>query len=138
MHAFLWWWSAVGFPENGGSSTVLRRRMILGPCRFFVRRGRRLSILEEGFELFTKVFRVVGLEAVVVSLVPVDPVVMFRLVQQRRLRSERKWAIHDSGKASVAIPAVTTDSFGDDDASYADTCPCVVWLQHVGLAVGKV
>ncbi|KAJ4916033.1 Uncharacterized protein Rs2_01583 [Raphanus sativus] len=55
MHVFLWWWSAFGFPGNCGFSTVLRQRMTLGSCRLFVGRGRRLSILEEGFELFTKV-----------------------------------------------------------------------------------
>lgn len=33
---------------------------------------------------------------------------------------------------------MTTNSLGDDDASCADTRPCVVWFQHVGFAVGSV
>lgn len=51
MHLFIRWWSAYGLPGNGGFFTVFRWRLILGPCRFLLGSGRRLSIPMDMFVL---------------------------------------------------------------------------------------
>ncbi|KAJ4866684.1 hypothetical protein Rs2_51787 [Raphanus sativus] len=128
MHAFFRWWFVFGFLGTGGVFIVCHRSMFLGPYRFFVGSGRRLSSLGEGFEL-CKVDSCGGKWPNSEELPESGSDgrgdhpgvfrdwVMFRSTASTSVRGiPARYRMRSRRRRPTA--------FGDDDASSADTRPC--------------